>query len=81
MIEEKLTLLREGFKKRVSTETKKIMESSLAELKRKRIIETSLKVGDKIPNFTLLNSQGENINSQELLSKGSLIISFYRGSW
>ena len=81
MISEKLTLLRENFKNNASPEAKKIIMNSLNELKTKKILETSLKIGDKIPNFTLSNSENININSDDFLSKGQLIINFYRGSW
>ncbi len=81
MISEKLTLLRENFKNNASPEAKKIIMNSLNELKTKKILETSLKIGDKIPNFTLSNSENININSDDFLSKGELIINFYRGSW
>ncbi len=81
MIELKLNELRENVKSKISKETKKIMENSFDELRKKQILETSLKIGTKIPDFSLPNSDGKIITSEALLSKGTLIISFYRGSW
>lgn len=40
-----------------------------------------LGVGDKVPNFSLPDHQGNAVELQELLEKGPLVISFYRGSW
>nr|WP_314580377.1 peroxiredoxin-like family protein [uncultured Pseudomonas sp.] len=41
----------------------------------------ALKVGDKAPVFTLNDPEGNPVSSAELLSKGPLVISFYRGVW
>jgi peroxiredoxin len=41
----------------------------------------ALRVGDAMPEFVLPNAEGKLISSAQLLSKHSLIISFYRGSW
>jgi peroxiredoxin len=41
----------------------------------------TLKVGDKAPVFTLNDPEGNPVSSAELLSKGPLVVSFYRGVW
>jgi peroxiredoxin len=39
------------------------------------------KAGDTAPEFTLLDPDGKQVSSRELLAKGPLVISFYRGVW
>jgi len=39
------------------------------------------KAGDAMPEFTLLDPDGKAVSSRELLAKGPLVISFYRGVW
>jgi peroxiredoxin len=39
------------------------------------------KAGDAMPEFTLLDPDGKSVSSRELLAKGPLVISFYRGVW
>jgi peroxiredoxin len=39
------------------------------------------KAGDTAPEFTLLDPDGKQVSSRELLVKGPLVISFYRGVW
>jgi peroxiredoxin len=39
------------------------------------------KVGDKAPAFTLKDADGNLVSSTELLKKGPLVVSFYRGVW
>src|SRR6201988_58926 len=39
------------------------------------------KVGDQAPPFSLKDADGNIVSSAELLQKGPLIVSFYRGVW
>jgi peroxiredoxin len=39
------------------------------------------KAGDVAPEFTLLDPDGKPVSSRELLTKGPLVLSFYRGVW
>jgi peroxiredoxin len=39
------------------------------------------KAGEAAPEFTLLDPDGKQVSSRELLAKGPLVISFYRGVW
>ncbi|MEO0934317.1 MAG: peroxiredoxin-like family protein, partial [Cyanobacteria bacterium J06641_2] len=43
--------------------------------------EQTLKTGDKAIDFTLPNAMGEAVNLKQLLTKGAVVISFYRGGW
>ena len=39
------------------------------------------KAGDAMPEFTLRDPDGKSVSSRELLARGPLVISFYRGVW
>jgi peroxiredoxin len=39
------------------------------------------KAGDAAPEFALLDPDGKPVSSRELLAKGPLVLSFYRGVW
>ncbi len=43
--------------------------------------DSSLKTGDKAPDFTLNNAVGNSISAETLLQNGPMVISFYRGAW
>ena len=43
--------------------------------------ERALKAGDRAPEFTLTDSDGNSVSSRELLTKGPLVLTFYRGVW
>lgn len=56
---------------------KKCNDALAAELPTRGI----LKVGDKLPAFSLENQNSETVSSEKLLKDGPLIISFFRGVW
>jgi len=43
--------------------------------------DRALKAGDKAPAFDLEDSDGRRVGSRELLARGPLVVSFYRGVW
>ncbi|AOB30363.1 alkyl hydroperoxide reductase [Bordetella sp. H567] len=57
------------------------MHRATAELKASGLAERAKKVGDKAPAFTLQDPEGNTVSSAELLAKGPLVVSFYRGVW
>lgn len=54
-------------------ETEDLVQSGIA--------DKAIKVGETLPEFTLPDEKGTLVNSRELLAKGPLAISFYRGVW
>ena len=58
-----------------------IMQQSTKELKEIGLSNNAFKTGQSIPSFELLNASGDLIKSDDLLRKGPLVISFYRGGW
>jgi peroxiredoxin len=41
----------------------------------------ALKAGSKAPDFTLNDSEGKPVSLAQLLAKGPLVVTFYRGVW
>ena len=58
-----------------------IMERATAELIASGAASKALKVGDKAPLFTLKDPDGNPVSSADLLAKGPLVLTFYRGVW
>lgn len=58
-----------------------IMKRATDELIATGQAQRTLKVGDNAPVFTLNDPDGNPVSSAELLAKGPLVISFYRGVW
>ncbi len=41
----------------------------------------ALKAGDRAPVFSLSDSEGRMVSSHDLLARGPLVLTFYRGAW
>ena len=80
-LKQRLEGLRKASETRIPAEAQAIMHRATEELRRSGIVNRVLKVGQKAPNFELLNQRGEQVRSEALLAKGPLVVSFYRGVW
>ena len=57
------------------------MHRATDELRRSGQAERALGVGACAPRFALPNQDGQIIDSADLLARGPLVISFFRGHW
>ena len=62
-------------------EALEIMHRATAELKASGIEGRALKVGDLAPSFSLFNQDHVQVSSADLLRRGPLVVSFFRGHW
>lgn len=58
-----------------------LMNTTNEELIAQHIKDNALQIGQKVENFNLANHNGENVELKDLLEKGPVIVSFYRGGW
>jgi peroxiredoxin len=58
-----------------------IMERATAELIASGQAGRAVKAGDRAPHFLLSDQDGNSVSSRDLLDKGPLVVSFYRGVW
>lgn len=64
---------------KMDSQTKSIALGDTVELKAEEILK--VKKGDKVIDFTLLNSDGSLKSLSDYLKKGKVILVFYRGQW
>src|SRR5260370_9994860 len=57
------------------------MHRATAELIASGAAQRARKAGDVAPSFSLKDPEGNIFSSDELLKKGPLVVSFYRGVW
>jgi peroxiredoxin len=58
-----------------------VMHRATAELIASGAASRARKAGDIAPSFLLKDPEGNVVSSEELLKKGPLVVSFYRGVW
>ncbi len=78
---EQLAKIREGAAERIPADAMAIMHRATEELRESGIMDRVLKIGDSMPAFALENTRGESVSSADLLVKGPLVVSFFRGKW
>ena len=78
---ETLRGVRDASAKRIPPEKAAIMHGATEELRRSGIMERVIKVGDPLPAFALPNAYGQAVRSADLLAKGPLVLTFFRGAW
>jgi AhpC/TSA family len=57
------------------------MHRATAELRQSGLAERAIRVGAQMPDFVLKNQDGKSVSSAELLERGWLVITFFRGHW
>ena len=80
-LQEKLTALKKATDAQAPKEVLEIMHRATEDLSNSGILERTVKVGEKAPNFSLRNANGAEIGLKDLLADGPLVLSFYRGRW
>lgn len=80
-LQEKLDQVKKQFTAEAPAEAVSLIEQSTEDLIQSNIMDQVLGPGDPMPPFTLPDSNGQMISSTELLARGVLVVSFYRGVW
>jgi len=78
---DKLAATRAASATRIPPEKAAIMHRATDDLRRSGIMDRIVKVGSPAPAFSLANHDGSRVASAELLARGPLVVSFFRGSW
>lgn len=80
-LELRLRLTWLGFRAIAGEEGARAVVAFNEKLRREGIVERAVKAGDSMPPFELPDTKGRRVRSEELLAKGPLVLSFYRGHW
>ncbi len=80
-LREKLEARRAGAKDRFSVAQLAVMRRATEDLRTSGIVERALKAGERAPDWQLTDGGGNAIRSRDLLKKGPLVLTFFRGVW
>lgn len=76
-----LDKIRETAGKRLPPDKFAIMNAATENLRTSGILDGVPKVGETLPSFSLKDAQGEEVRSSDILSRGPLVLSVFRGVW
>ncbi len=78
---EKLDEIRAGGAKRIPADKREVMSAVTQAQREARIADKAIKVGATLPDFSLINAQGVEIHSNDLLAQGPVVLTVFRGVW
>ncbi len=79
-VEAELKAMSDGVAEK-APEAAKIFSDGIVAVAESGIVERALKVGDKVPMFELPDASGKIVKLNELLIKGPVVLTWYRGGW
>lgn len=80
-LEAKLETMRAASKQRIPPDKYAIMEQATQDLRESGILERTIKVGAQLPPFELSNANDQRVRSQDLLARGAVVLTVFRGHW
>lgn len=76
-----LDVKKAAFEAKASPEKIAMYAEGIAFVENSGVIENAKNVGDKAPEFTLLNASGKQVSLAKYLEKGPVVLTWYRGGW
>ena len=70
-----------GFSQKAPANVQELMKLATKNLADSGIVDKAPKVTEKLPTFSLPNQNGDLVNLSDLLTKGPVVVTFYRGGW
>jgi len=80
-LQDQLNSLKANLEKSAPKEAVKIIHRATSDLSNSGIMDGVVKTGDKAPEFELKDNDEKVIRLKDFLTKGPLVLSFYRGKW
>jgi len=80
-LQQKLDAQKKKMEASAPREALDIMHRATEDLAQSGIIDRSVKKGDKAPDFSLNDINGNAVHLEERLSGGPVVLGFYRGRW
>jgi peroxiredoxin len=76
-----LDIAKNAWEAKAPEQIKKIYGEGIADVTRQNIISKAKNSGDNAPNFTLKNATGKEVQLNDYLKKGPVVLTWYRGGW
>lgn len=76
-----LDAMREHFATNAPADVIALYDKGIRDVAAGGVIDTALKVGAKAPDFTLPDANGQSVALATLLTKGPVVVTWYRGAW
>lgn len=80
-LKDKIDAYKRQFREKAPKEAQEIMHRATEALQNSAQMQQTIGVGDQAPEFTLQNKDQTKVSLADLLRRGPVVLSFYRGRW
>ncbi len=80
-LQERLDRIKSAFLAKAPEDAKTVMAHATQDLRDSGILTTIPAPGASLPSFELQDTTGTLVRSEDLLTKGPLVVTVYRGVW
>ncbi len=80
-LQEKLDAYKKDFVAKAPQAALDVMHRATEDLRQSGILLNTVQVGQVAPDFALKNTENKTIALNDLLDRGPVVLSFYRGIW
>ena len=80
-LKSKLDEIREGAAARIPPDALRTMQGATDTLRASGILGGVIRVGSPLPPFALENQNGDLVRSENLLERGAVVLTVFRGHW
>ncbi len=81
LLQEKLDAHKKAYEAKAPKEVLAVMHRAAKTLANSDILSRTVKVGDLAPVFVLKNTTSQDVSLDDLIDRGPVVLSFYRGRW
>lgn len=81
LLKHELDQLNTALVKQLPPEVLRTLANATKELSASRLAESSMQKGARAPGFALPDASGKIVKLEELLRRGPVVVSFFRGAW
>jgi len=80
-LNEQLHAIKEKSRERIPAAAREIMERAVDDQRTSGALDRVVKMGQRAPDFTLPDASGKSVGLADLLTRGPVVLSFFRGRW
>lgn len=80
-LQDQIANYKAGFVQKAPANVQELMKLATQKLADTGIVNNAPKVSEVFPAFSLPNQNGKTVNFTDLLMKGPVVVTFYRGGW
>ena len=80
-LQDQLDQYKQDFEAKAPAAALEVMHRATREVAESGILNRTIKVDDMAPDFVLQDTRGQDVSLGDIIDRGPMVLSFYRGRW